>query len=83
VLGEAFEPGLHDVIVVVDAPHAVRLARAVARGMDPEDATRRMHAQPAREDLLPLADVVIDNAGGRDGLAAKVGHLWESWTSGA
>jgi dephospho-CoA kinase len=50
-------------IVVVDVAPELQLARAVARGMDPAEVTRRMAHQMAREERLRDADYVIDNNG--------------------
>lgn len=63
--------------VVVDAPDDIRLARAVARGGDPEDVRRRMAAQPARTEWLQGADHVIVNDGDLDSLAHQVHALWQ------
>jgi dephospho-CoA kinase len=50
-------------IVVVDVAPEVQLDRAVARGMDPAEASRRMAHQMPREERLRYADYVIDNNG--------------------
>ncbi len=49
--------------IVIDAPDADRGRRAVARGADPEDVSRRMTAQPDRDKWLAAAAVVVDNSG--------------------
>jgi dephospho-CoA kinase len=49
--------------MVVDAPDEVRLQRAVARGMAPDDAERRMNSQPDRAEWLASSDLVIPNHG--------------------
>ena len=48
----------------VDLPPDVQLARAISRGMNEDDARRRMQHQMPREDRLRHADYVIDNRGG-------------------
>jgi dephospho-CoA kinase len=53
-------------MVVVTAPDDVRRARLRDKGMDQEDATRRMRAQMAQEKKAQLADYVIDNGGSRE-----------------
>jgi dephospho-CoA kinase len=62
--------------VVVDAPDEVRLARLVARGMTVEDASRRMAAQPSREQWRQRADLVLDNGAGLDHLEAECRRAW-------
>jgi dephospho-CoA kinase len=66
-----------DVVVVVDCPVEIALARLVkARDMDPEDARARVAAQVSRQERLQGADYVIDNSGGRDELDREVDRLW-------
>lgn len=67
--------------VVVDAPDEMRLARAVARGGDPEDVQRRMAAQPGRAEWLEGADHIITNDGDRDSLISRVRVVWDLVTS--
>lgn len=53
-----------DVVVVVDAPEDVRLARLVeTRGLSQEEARRIMAAQMDPAEKRRRADVVVDNAG--------------------
>lgn len=66
-----------DMVVVVDAPDEVRIARLVERGLTEADARARMAHQAPREERLALADVVIDNSGSREDLAAAVRDLWD------
>ena len=66
-----------DAIVVVDAPDDLRLRRLVQRGLDADDAQRRIAAQAPREDRLSVADHVIDNGGDLSALEAQVDALWE------
>jgi dephospho-CoA kinase len=66
-----------DHIVVVDCPDDVRLDRLVERGMDIEDARRRMASQARREERLSVADTVIDNSGDLSSLSRQVDRLWE------
>lgn len=66
-----------DVVVVVDCPTEVAVARLVTlRHMSPEDARARVAAQISREERLALADYVVDNSGGLEALAAAVDGLW-------
>jgi len=74
--------GGYDLVVVVDAPEAVRLRRVVAaRGLSPDDVKARMAAQASREHRLAVADVVLDNSGTLADLRAQVGELWSEITS--
>jgi dephospho-CoA kinase len=67
-----------DVVVVVDAPDDIRLARLTGRrGMDRADAQRRMAAQATRQERLAVASYVITNDGTLDELADRVGGLWQ------
>jgi dephospho-CoA kinase len=64
-------------LVVVDVDPEVALQRLVAqRGMREDDARARMARQASREDRLAKADVVVDNSGTRDDLAAAVDAVW-------
>ena len=64
--------------LVVLAPEATRYDRAIARGMAPDDVTRRMRAQPAPEEWRAAADSVIENDGALDELGAAVDRWWET-----
>ena len=61
--------------VVVDASDDKRFERAVGRGMDTGDVSRRMAAQPSRSRWLANADLVIPNHGSIDALKATVSKL--------
>lgn len=63
--------------IVVDCPIEIALDRLVnQRGMDAEDAARRVAAQITREERLALADFVIDNSGTPEDLALAVDACW-------
>ena len=54
-----------DRVIVVDAPRALRTARAAARdGNSPATIAAVLDSQATREDRLAVADVVIENTGG-------------------
>lgn len=68
--------GLHtgmDLTVVVDVDVETRIARLVSsRGLDEQDARRRILAQIDDETRRAAADVIIDNNGGLDELAPQI-----------
>ncbi len=74
-----FETGIEgeaDVVVVVDAPSDVRLRRIVeTRGLGEDEAEAVMEAQMAAGEKRRRADVVVENAGGREELAARAAEV--------
>ena len=64
----------YHLVVVVDAPVELRVARLQARGMASDDARARIAAQAGDEQRRAAADVLLDN-GGTDLLPA-VDALW-------
>ena len=68
-----------DRIIVVDCSDDLRLQRLVERGLDIDDAGRRIAAQATREERLAVADVVIDNTGDLPALEIQVDRLWGEW----
>jgi dephospho-CoA kinase len=75
LLVEAARSG-YDLVVIVEAQEEVRLERLVRRGMDPDDARRRMAAQAGDAERRKVADVVLDNSGSEADLEAQVDALW-------
>ena len=73
---------LYDVVVVVEAPEELRLARLEGRGVPREDAVRRMAAQASPADRRAVATYVVDNAGTEPDLHARVTLLWRALTIG-
>ena len=66
-----------DVVVVVDAPDDVRLARlTAARGLEESDVRNRMAVQATRAERLWVADIVIDNSGDLAALRRAVDRVW-------
>ena len=77
LLVESGQASNFHLVLVVDAPDDVRIARMLEhRGMTREEAASRMAAQAARADRLAAADVVLDNSGSLDALLAQVERLW-------
>jgi dephospho-CoA kinase len=68
--------------VVVDTDPEARLQRLRRRGMEEDDASRRIAAQPARTEWVASADVMIDNSVDPEALEIQVGALWGLLTSG-
>ena len=68
-----------DRIIVVDCPDDTRLERLVERGLDADDAGRRISAQATREERLAVADVIIDNSGDLSALESQLDRLWAEW----
>lgn len=67
----------YDRIIVVDVEPAAQIQRAMERGMEREDAERRIARQMARQERLALADYVIDNSGDRRRAEVAVYQLYE------
>lgn len=69
--------GDFDVVVVVDVPEQVQLARLTTqRGMTEAAARQRIAAQAPREHRLAAADIVVDNSGSKEELQRRVEDLW-------
>jgi dephospho-CoA kinase len=81
-----FEKGLEDrfdLVILVDAPEELRLARLVALRRLPEaEARAMMRAQMPAADKRSRADIVIDNGGTLEDLRAAVDHAWAQATQG-
>lgn len=66
-----------DHVLVVDAPDELRIDRLVQhRGLDEDDARRRIAAQIDRETRLNAADTVLDNSGTVEQLLEQVDGFW-------
>jgi dephospho-CoA kinase len=76
-----FEVGMaeeFDLIVLVDAPEAVRLARLLRdRGLDEDEARRIIASQMPSELKRARADLVIDNGGSYTDLEVRARVAWE------
>lgn len=72
-----FEANYH-LVVIVDAPVPVRLARLMeTRGMSEADARARMAHQATDEQRRNAADVLLDNSGAAQSLVESVNQLWD------
>ena len=68
--------GMYTVVVTVEAPIELRVARAVARGMPEEDVRRRLAAQASEETRRAIAHHVIVNDGDEAWLREQVDRVW-------
>jgi len=64
-----------DLVVTVEAPEEVRLARAVERGLSPDQALARLAAQSDAIVRTMAADVILDNSGTLEELRRRVDEL--------
>ncbi len=74
------EMGTHrdcDLVVVVSVDPETQVARAAARGLSEDDVRARIAAQMPLEQRAAQADVLLDNEGSLEELAAQVERLWE------
>jgi dephospho-CoA kinase len=76
LLVETGQAGSYDLVVVVETDPGTRVARLVERGLTEEDARARIAAQATDEQRRAVADVVLDNRGTPEELAAQVDRLW-------
>jgi len=76
LLVEVGPPDWCDAVVTVEAGRRQRLERLAARGIDPEQARRRMARQAGDARRRRMADYVIRNDGGPAQLERGAGELW-------
>lgn len=82
LLVETGQQDAFDVLVVVDVPAEVQIARlGEQRGMSEDEARSRIAAQASREQRTEAADIVVDNTGSLDDLRARVDELWNTLTN--
>lgn len=71
--------GDYHTVIVVQAPAEQRVRRLTEdRGMHRADALARMEHQASDEERRRVADVVLDNAGSPEDLAAAIDRVWAS-----
>lgn len=79
IVGEPFE-AYCDAILVVDAPDQLLVGRLCARdGLTPQQARRRLAAQPSRQRLLAAADAVLVNEGDLKDLHEQAMEVLRRW----
>jgi dephospho-CoA kinase len=66
----------YDLVLVVEADLATRVARLVRRGLSEDDARARIAVQATDAQRREVADVVLDNSGTPEELAAQVYRFW-------
>jgi dephospho-CoA kinase len=66
-----------DAVVVVEAPHQLRIARLIDRGLSEAQARARMASQATDEQRRAIANYVLVNDSSTEELAAKVDELWQ------
>ncbi|MEO6467899.1 MAG: dephospho-CoA kinase [Acidimicrobiia bacterium] len=66
----------YEVVIVVEAPEALRLDRLEGRGVPRADAQARMRAQATDEERRTVATHLIDNSTDEAALVAQVDTLW-------
>ena len=66
----------YEVVIVVEAPEALRLDRLEGRGVPRADAQARMRAQATDEERRAVATHLIDNSSDQAALVAQVDALW-------
>ena len=76
LLVETGQAGSFDLVLVVESDPEIRVARLVQRGLTEQDARARIAAQATDEQRRAVADVVLDNSGTPDALAAQVDRFW-------
>jgi dephospho-CoA kinase len=67
-----------DMVVVVEAPTALRLSRLTDRGMTEQDARERMAKQASDEQRRAVADEVVVNDGDLAQLRRHVAEVWKA-----
>jgi dephospho-CoA kinase len=82
LLAETGQAGSYDLVLVVEADPETRVARLVARGLAADDARARIAAQASDEQRRAIADVVLDNRGTPEQLAAQVDRFWAERVAG-
>jgi dephospho-CoA kinase len=82
LLVETGQGASYDLVLVVEADPETRVARLVQRGLTEEDARARIAAQATDDERRAVADVVLDNSGTPEELAAQVDRFWAERVDG-
>lgn len=73
--------GLADEVMAVVAPEELRVARAVARGLDEHDVRERISYQISDEERAALADTVIVNDSTLEDLHAQLDDWYQAFSA--
>ncbi|MGK5111959.1 MULTISPECIES: dephospho-CoA kinase [unclassified Geodermatophilus] len=76
LLVETGQAAGYDLVLVVEADLETRVRRLAQRGLAEADARARIAAQATDEQRRAVADVVLDNSGSPEDLAAQVDRFW-------
>lgn len=77
LLVETGQADRFDLVLVVDVPPELQVARLVAnRGMSEDEARARIASQATREQRLAAADVVVPNDGSLAELDTRIDEIW-------
>jgi dephospho-CoA kinase len=82
LLVETGQAASYDLVLVVEADEAARVARLVGRGLSASDARARIASQASDEERRAVADVVLDNSGTPEQLTAQVDRFWAERVAG-
>ncbi|GAA4668968.1 dephospho-CoA kinase [Frondihabitans cladoniiphilus] len=78
LLVEARGVGEFDFVVVVQAPREIRLERLTAlRGMDAQEAERRIDSQATDAQRAAVADAIVDSSGSLESTLAQTDRLYD------
>ncbi len=78
LLFETLNPDEFDVVILVDAPEAVRRERLVRdRGLTPDEANRLIASQQPSHEKRERAHIVIDNDGTPEELQNRAREAWQ------
>jgi dephospho-CoA kinase len=84
LLFEAMDPSRFDLVVLVDAPEGVRLARLTdTRGLEPAEARALIAAQMPASEKRARAHFVIENDSTHDALRERTWPVWRKLLSRA
>jgi dephospho-CoA kinase len=76
LLVETGQASSYDLVLVVLADVATRVARLLQRGLTAEDARARIAVQATDDQRRAVADVILDNSGTPEELAGQVDRVW-------
>jgi dephospho-CoA kinase len=78
LLFEVLDPGAFDLVVLVDAPEAVRRARLLDRGLSAEEIDQLCAAQLKAGEKRAKSHLVLDNAGPLNDLRRAARQAWQT-----